>query len=68
MLLQDFNKTRHVGALDLGRQSHGHVDGGDTGDHAAIGARNPDRMNQRLHADMIDVNVATVSNGLNIRQ
>jgi hypothetical protein len=64
--LQHFDEARHVRALHVVRQAHGHRELGDRVLHVAVARRQRDRIAQSLDADLLDRQLAQVGQRLGV--
>ena len=64
--VQDRNEPRHVGALEVLGQADVHVENGDRVLRAAAGLLDPDRVADRLDADLVDGQAPGVGGTLDV--
>lgn len=66
MAIQYFDEARHMGALEVMRQIHVHIEAGDGILFTATLVLNPDRVQDVLDAYFVNGNAACVGPALNI--
>jgi len=65
--IEDFNEARHVGALEIVRQVHVHVEIGDGVLDTVALVRHADRVTDALDADLVDGDLPGVDRTLYVR-
>ena len=68
VLGEDFNEAAHVGALEMVRQVHGHLQGRHGALNGVVLVAHLHRIAERLHAHAVDRNPAVVAFALGVFQ